>query len=85
MPKLAQSFPKQGYAPEGLKRTHKRTGGAMKKRKGGFIPLAAAAPFLAAAGLPILGSAGRWIGKKVFGSGLVRAGATRARGGRARR
>ena len=41
---------------------------------GGFA-FAPFLPFLAAAATPLLGSAGKWIGKKVFGEGLRPAGA----------
>jgi hypothetical protein len=46
---------------------------SMRDVSGGF-PWLAAAPFLAAASIPVLSSAGKWIGKKVFGHGLLRAG-----------
>ena len=58
-----------------------------KKRTGGFLP-AAALPFLLAASAPILGKAGSWVGSKIFGKGLIRAGAVRQgkrAGGRLRR
>ena len=42
---------------------------------GGFFPLAALAPFAAAIGLPIAASAGKWVGSKIFGTGVARAGA----------
>ena len=42
--------------------------------EGGFLPLAALAPFAAAFGIPVAASAGKWVGKKVFGKGLRRSG-----------
>lgn len=50
-------------------------------KRGGFLP-AAAIPLLAAAGVPLATSAGKWIGRKIFGQGVIRAGATRAQGGK---
>jgi len=46
---------------------------------GGF-PWLAAAPFITAATIPVLNSAGKWVGKKIFGHGLVRAGERIPRG-----
>ncbi len=40
---------------------------------GGF-PWLALAPFAAAAATPVLGSLGKWVGKKVFGEGVLRSG-----------
>lgn len=48
---------------------------------GGFFPLAALAPFAAAAGIPLLSSAGKWIGQKIFGKGVRQAGAGILRSG----
>ena len=48
---------------------------------GGFLPLAALAPFAAAAGIPLASSAGKWIGKKLFGQGIRQAGAGILRAG----
>ena len=47
---------------------------------GGF-PWAAALPFLAAAATPLLSSGAKWVGKKVFGQGLMRAGGGLQRAG----
>lgn len=66
--------------PDGIKRGMKR---------GGFVPMALAAPILAAAGVPIAKALGdeavkgvSWLIKKIRGKGVIRAGATRAQGGR---
>ena len=39
--------------------------------QGGFFPLAALAPFAAALGIPMAASAGKWVGKKIFGEGVM--------------
>ena len=61
-------------------------------KRGGLIPLAIAAPLLGALGAPLAGLAGKELAKgaqwgvkkirKLLGVGVVRAGATRAQGGR---
>ena len=63
--------------PPGVRRAQHR------KKRGGFLP-AAALPFIAAAALPVLGKAGSYIGHKIFGNGIIRAGATRNMGGKKR-
>ena len=61
------------------------------RRRGGFLPLAPLIPLMlglaGAAGAPLARDAGNWIAKRVFkshhvGSGVIRTGATRAKGGR---
>ena len=47
---------------------------------GGFFPLAALAPFAAALGVPIAASAGKWVGNKIFGTGIMQAGHGRGAG-----
>jgi hypothetical protein len=47
----------------------------------GGIGWAAALPFIAAAATPVLGSAGKWIGKKIFGKGVKQSGAGVLRSG----
>ena len=49
------------------------------KEVGGFA-FAPLLPFLAALGIPALSSAGKWIGKKLFGEGILRAGDRRGKG-----
>lgn len=48
---------------------------------GGFLPLAALAPLAMAAGLPLAGKAGSWLGHKIFGNGIKQAGAGILRAG----
>jgi hypothetical protein len=47
----------------------------------GGIGWAAALPFIAAAATPVLGSAGKWIGRKIFGKGVKQSGAGVLRSG----
>ena len=83
--------------PAGIKKQTTRKVGAGKKkavkRTGGFIPMAIAAPLLAAAGIPIateLGkqgvNAGKYLVKKArnfLGIGVIRSGNSRVQGGKA--
>lgn len=70
----------------------RRVGTGVKRtaHRGGFLPLAPLIPLLVglagAAGAPLARDAGNWVAKKLFkshhvGSGVVRSGATRAKGG----
>jgi len=70
----------------------KKRGKGLLKARGGFVPMAIAAPLLAAAGVPIASALGnetvkgiKWgVAKvrKLLGVGVVRSGSTRMQGGR---
>jgi hypothetical protein len=66
-----------------------KRGKGMVVKRGGFLPLAAAAPILAAAGVPLAKALGdeavkgvSWLIKKIRGKGVIRTGSSRHQGGR---